>query len=341
MAWVTIRGHDSAREQILSAYVRGRMAHAYLFAGPQGVGKSLFATELAKALLCDHPPATLTACDECPSCAQVAAGTHPDAFTARKPEDKHELPVEVVQAFCGRLALKATRGPWKVGVIEDADDFNESSANCFLKTLEEPPPGSLLILLATTPDRQLPTILSRCQVVRFRSLPSEAVRAVLADHEVTDPSRADRLVRLAEGSPGRALALNDDALWTFRQSLATTLTATKPDPVGLASEWAKVVEEAGKESSAQRERASLVIRLVIDLLRTALRLSLGSSPGDLGPADAGPLRRLADRTTVDGIAELLDACTEADYLIERKVQLVLVIESLADRLCRPVEPVDG
>jgi DNA polymerase-3 subunit delta' len=103
MVWERIRGHDAARDQLLTAHGRGRLAHAYLFVGPPGVGKRLFAVELAKALLCDRPPAPLTACDACPSCAQVAAETHPDFFTVRTPEDKHELPVDAVREFCGKL----------------------------------------------------------------------------------------------------------------------------------------------------------------------------------------------------------------------------------------------
>src|SRR5947208_4805703 len=194
MVWDRIRGHDAARRQLLAAHTRGRLAHAFLFAGPPGAGKRLFATEFAKALLCDRPPAPLTACDRCPSCAQVAAGTHPDAFTARKPEDKHDLPVEVVREFCANLGRKPAKGVRKVGVIEDADDLNDESANCFLKTLEEPPPGAVLVLLASDSERQLPTILSRCQVVRFRPLGPDDLRAVLADHGVADPARADPLV---------------------------------------------------------------------------------------------------------------------------------------------------
>src|SRR5688572_32175181 len=110
MAWVWIRGHDAARDELLNAHRRGRLAHAYLFVGPPGVGKHLFATEFAKALLCDRPPAPLTACDKCPSCAQVSAGTHPDYFTARKPDDKHELPVAVIHDFCAHLGLKPSKG---------------------------------------------------------------------------------------------------------------------------------------------------------------------------------------------------------------------------------------
>lgn len=325
MAWERIRGHDAARRQLLAAHQRGRLAHAYLFVGPAGVGKRLFAKELTKALLCDRPPAPLSACDACPSCTQVEAGTHPDYFTVAKPEDKHELPIDSVRAFCGQLGLKPARGPRKVGLVEDADDFNEESANCFLKSLEEPPPGSVLILRATSTERQLPTILSRCQAVRFHPLSADDLRAVLAEQGVAD---VDKLIRLAGGSPGQALALNDEALWNFRETALSAITAARPDAASFAAAWAKFVDEAGKESAAQRARASLVVRLLIDMLQAALRLSLGEAGAD------ERLRPLAVRAGPERLADLLEACTEADYLIERKVQLVLVIESLADKLCR-------
>ncbi|MFO0849183.1 MAG: DNA polymerase III subunit delta' [Gemmataceae bacterium] len=330
MGWDRIRGHDAARQQLLSAFERGRLAHAYLFAGPPGVGKHLFATELAKALLCESPPALLTACDRCPACAQVAAGTHPDFFAARKPEDKHELPVEVMRAFCTQLGLKPARGSRKVGVVEDADEFNEESANCFLKTLEEPPPGSTLILLATTTERQLPTILSRCQVVRFRPLAPADLRAVLADHDVSDPARVEQLVRLANGSPGQALALADEGVWAFRQALVAALATAKPDPVGLAASAMRFVEEAGKDGAAQRPRASVFVRLAMDVLQAALRSAVG---GGIDGPDEAAVRRLAERYGPDRLADLLDACAEADRQIDRRVQLVLVVESLADRVC--------
>src|SRR5947207_10201823 len=196
MSWDRIRGHDAVRHTFQTAFARGRLGQAYLFVGPDGVGKRLFARELAKALLCDRPPAPLTACDHCPSCTQVEAGTHPDVFSVRTPEDKHDLPIDLMREFCARMALKPTRGGRKVGIVEDADDFNESSANSFLKTLEEPPPGSLLILLATSIDRQLPTILSRCQVVRFAPLGPADLSAVLAEQGVEDAAQRERLVRL-------------------------------------------------------------------------------------------------------------------------------------------------
>src|SRR5204862_1598144 len=126
---------------------------------------------------------------------------HPDFFPARRPEEAHEFPIELMRELCVAFSLKSARGHGKVVLIDDADDLNEESANCFLKTLEEPPPRSVLILIGSSPERQLPTIVSRCQVVRFAPLTDDLVRKVLSANEVTEPRLRGRLVRLSAGSP--------------------------------------------------------------------------------------------------------------------------------------------
>lgn len=335
MSWDRIRGHDGPRSQFAQAVTAGRLAHAYLFVGPEGVGKQQFATELAKTILCEQPPGPLLACDRCPSCIQVQARTHPDCFSVRRADDANELDVDTMREFCHRLALKSTRGNRKVGIVEDADDFNVNSANSFLKPLEEPPAGSLLILLATSLERQLPTILSRCQVVHFSPLIPEDVRAVLLANGVSDPARLDRLVRLSGGSPGRALALNDDAFWSFRQTLLETLISARPDSVALAASWVKFAEEAGKQGPAQRRRAVLAIQMLIELLRTALRVAFvaeASPSSDVIDPDAERLRPLAERVGPDQIADWLEACLEAERQIERYLQIGLVIEGMLGKL---------
>src|SRR5215212_431631 len=167
MSWERIKGHDAILAGFRRVVQRGRLAHAYLFVGPDGVGKKLFAVELAKAFLCERPRGELDACGECSSCSLVDADTHPDLTIARRPEDKHEFPVELMRSLLANFALKPARGKGRVVIVDGADDFNDESSNAFLKTLEEPPPGSLLILVGFSPDRQLATIVSRCQVVRF------------------------------------------------------------------------------------------------------------------------------------------------------------------------------
>src|SRR5262245_35749149 len=238
MSWQRVRGHDrwiGAFEQVAR---RGRLAHAYLFVGPPGIGKHLFAAELAKVLLCEGRAADLfAACDACPACLQVEAGTHPDFFTAVRPPESQEFPIDVVRELCRGLSLKPARGKGKLVVVDDADDLNEEAANCFLKTLEEPPPGAILIVIGTSEDRQLATIVSRCQVIRFRPLPDALVAELLHARGVENGKLIERLVGLSEGSPGRAQALADPALWDFRGSLVQGLSQPRPDAVGLAQQW--------------------------------------------------------------------------------------------------------
>jgi DNA polymerase-3 subunit delta' len=311
---------------------RGRLAHAYLFAGPPGVGKRLFADELAKALLCENRKDKLEACDECSSCLQCDAGTHPDFFAVSRPPDSLDLPIEVVRTLCASFALKSARGRGKIAILDDADDLNEAAANCFLKTLEEPPPGSVLILIGTSPDRQLTTIQSRCQVVRFQPLPEKTVSELLRQQGIEDKNLLQRLVRLSDGSPGQALALAEPALWDFRKKLLDGLTRPQADMVALAHEWTKFVEEAGKESAVQRQRAALVVRLLVEFLRDTLSVAVGGEPKLDDAEDVRMMRSLAERADPDKLLDLLERTLEADLQIDRRVQLVLILEGLLDAL---------
>ncbi|MGH7225813.1 MAG: DNA polymerase III subunit delta', partial [Gemmataceae bacterium] len=312
---------------------RGRLAHAYLFTGPAGVGKRLFAVELAKSLLCEKATeGSLQACDKCPSCVQVEAESHPDFFPAVRPAEALEFPIDLMRQLCQSFALKSARGRGKVVLIDDADDLNEESANCFLKTLEEPPPRSVLILIGSTPDRQLQTIVSRCQVIRFAPLSPERVEELLQGQGVEDSALRARLVRLSAGSPGMAMELADPALWDFRRGLLAGLTKTPIASVDLSRQWMAFVEEAGKESASQRRRAQLVLHLIVDFLDDALTVSMNGTPRRTDPDERGGLETVARRAGPDRLLEALERCLEADRQIDRRVQLVLSLEGLMDAL---------
>jgi DNA polymerase-3 subunit delta' len=331
VSWQHIRGHDFWVRSFADAIKRGRLAHAYLFAGPAGIGKKLFAFELAKTLLCESPKKPFVACDKCPSCLQVSAGTHPDVIFASRPEDKVDFPIDTMREVMEKLALKPARGGYKVAIIDDADDFNSESANCFLKTLEEPPPNSLLILIAADAERQLPTVLSRCQVVRFAPVPIPDVAAFLQEHEI-DAIKAERLARIGGGSPGQALELSDSDLWNFRKDFINELAKAKPDSVALAKKWLAFNEEAGTEGGMQRRRAALMLRLILEFLEDVLRASTGASLTDVDLEDHPAVEALARRLGTDRVVKLMDRSLDANYQIDRKVQLVLIIEALVDAL---------
>ncbi len=332
MSWQRVKGHDELVAAFARAVARGRLAHAYLFTGPPGVGKRLFAIELAKTLLCESPPAgRFDSCDRCPSCRLVEAGTHPDLFMVARNEEKHDVIIEDVRRLSKDLAMKPARGRRKIAILDDADDLNEASANCFLKTLEEPPPASLLILIGTSADRQLATIRSRCQVVPFSALAESTVHDLLAADEEFDGATATRMAALSDGSPGFARELADADLWSFRRELLDALADPKLESPKIAGRFMALVEQAGKESGQQRRRAALVVRLLVDGFRQALAQSVASGSVG-GDADAKAIARVAEKLGPDQLLGRLERCLEADMQIDRKVQLILVVEGLVDAL---------
>ncbi|MCI0640412.1 MAG: DNA polymerase III subunit delta' [Gemmataceae bacterium] len=343
MSWSAIQGHDGLVETFQRVVERGRLAHAYLFVGPEGVGKCLFAKELAKALLCEQSSKQrLVACDACAACALVEAGTHPDFYTLEKPEDANEIPIELMRDLCSRFSLKAARGGSKIAVLDGADFLNEASANCFLKTLEEPPPRSVFILLCTNSEIQFPTIRSRCQMVRFAPLAKDTLDRLLSDKGIEAGLRRN-LLHLAHGSPGQALALADPALWDFHKKLLEGLTRPKIDTIGLAKAFAEFAEDAGKEAALHRRRAALVLRLLIEGLTDALELSVEpkGSPATRGESledrERTILQALTGRADPDKILAVIERCLEAEVHIDRYVQVALVVEALLDAIGQLLE----
>jgi DNA polymerase-3 subunit delta' len=336
MSWSRILGHQRQIDGFRRIVASGRLAHAYLFVGPAGVGKRLFARELARALLCEAS-ADLQACDRCAACLLVEAGTHPDLFIVSRPEEKNELPVALMNELCRNWMLKTARGKGKVGILDDADDLNEESANCFLKTLEEPPPGSVFILVGSSSDRQLPTIKSRCQMIRFAPLDDELVRQLLQKQGIEDAGLLDRLVRVAGGSPGQALELADESLWQFRRTFLAGLGQPKVAALDLARNLSEYVEQAGKETALQRRRALSVLRLLMESFSDVLRIQLGAPLRSADPADLPHLESLARRVEPDKILALLERTLQSEPQIARYIQLSLVLEGLLDSMSQILE----
>ena len=290
MNWEKIRGAGEQVERFRRSIERGRLAHAYLFVGPEGIGKKLFARSLAQCLFCRRfEDAELQACGECSSCRQMLAGTHPDFFLVGCPEGKNVLPIEVFagskerrgkEGLCYDLSLRPMAGDRKIAVIDDASLMNAESANSLLKTLEEPPPRSLLILIATATDGILPTIRSRCQQVRFAALPEQDVADLLVELKLAEDRReAESVAALSGGSLAVAAQLLDSALRKLRESLYDSLASEELNSLSTAEKLIEGLEQLGGDTATQREGAGWLVRFAIEFYRrTSLELA-GDSHG--------------------------------------------------------------
>ncbi|HVX14011.1 MAG TPA: DNA polymerase III subunit [Pirellulales bacterium] len=348
MAWQGIEGHDDVVEQFRRSLARGRLASTYLFVGPQGVGKHTFALKFAQTLLCAERPAELLdPCGYCPACMQVLAGTHADLLTIGKPPDRSEIPVQLLigagdrrmrEGLCHDISLKPFMGGRRIAIIDDADHLNEEGANCLLKTLEEPPPKSVIILVSTSADRQLPTIRSRSQIIRFRHLECGVVAdLLLAEQVTTDREEAQRLANYSEGSLVRARALADPELWKFRGELLKGLAEPRPDSLRLAKAVVAFVDEAGKEAPPRRMRARQLVGFAADFYRhLARRLNRAEPPADRELAahvERAVATWPADDETAAACAE---RCLDALAHIDRNANQAVWIECWLDDLGRLV-----
>jgi DNA polymerase-3 subunit delta' len=182
------------------------------------------------------------------------------------------------EGFCYNLSRKPLPGSRKIGIIDDADMLNEEGANCLLKTLEEPPPRSLLILIGSHPCKQLPTIRSRCQIIRFRPLSTaNLIDLLLQDGCVENPEQAERLAAQSGGGLEGALVWADESLWPFRGQLLELLGQMPPDSEQLSKLVQKFIDEKSSPTE-RRKRLRLAMQLAEEFYRGLLYHLLGLDP---------------------------------------------------------------
>lgn len=219
--WPVI-GHEWAVAHLVRALAYGRVRHAYLITGPDQVGKTTLARAFAAALNCtgETPP-----CGQCRACTLIAKDSHPDVTIIAAEAGGNTLKIDQVRALQQALALRPYEARHRVAILRNFHQANPAAANALLKTLEEPAPGVVLILTATSAELLLPTIVSRCQPLHLRPLPLQTVYQALLQRGAA-PDQAQTLARLSGGRMGWAIrALADPALLALRREALTTLTA--------------------------------------------------------------------------------------------------------------------
>lgn len=259
----------------LRAMLRGGIPHALLLAGPSGVGKRTLADDVAAALLCRMDDPADRPCRTCRGCRALEHGNHPDLHVLGPTGAGQVIPIggreeRGVRDLVRELALMPVEGAVRVAIVGDADRMTEDAQAAFLKTLEEPPAGTVLILTATDEERLLPTIRSRVVRIRVAPVPRSEIEAMLADAGLAEPPLAARLARLAAGRPGDAVAM-----------------ARSPEAVTIRAEIARTLLDLVRATRADR------LRLGRDLLARAGALLAALRAGSVAAGDDGaPVRRI-------------------------------------------------
>lgn len=317
MPFDDIIGHERITGILQRTVEAKRIAHAYLFAGPEGCGKRKAAIALIQAVYCSDS----RGCGTCPSCTRVAAHQHPDLHILEP--DGAFLKIEQVRQLQRELSLRPYEAPFKSCIIEAADRFHQAAGNALLKTLEEPPGNALLILLTSNPENVLPTIRSRCQAITFRDLAEESVMRILTLQGI-EPESARLAASLSGGNPGRAMALCSDGALNGRRELVEQALSLSQNNV--AELFAR-----SERLAADKENLPELLDLLVTFLRDLLHLQSGSA--ELVNRDLEELvRQESMRRQPERIMEMIAQVMETKRALQRNVNARLAVDLMLMRL---------
>jgi DNA polymerase-3 subunit delta' len=329
-----IHGQDAAVATLRNALDRDRLAHAYLFVGPPGVGKKQAALALAQATLCASRPGV--GCGTCNDCVMLKARTHPDVLLVAPEAGKQSVTIEQVRDLQRLLSLRPVRGRKKVAVVEEAHLLTPAAQSALLKVVEEPPGDALLVLLTLNSATLSRPLLSRCQHVRFAALPAPVIETLLAQVHGKDNETAQVLALYSRGSIGRALVL-DPQLFTeerrYVEEELQKLSGASFTELSRFAEWlvANRVKksarnsEAAEEHTAGGDRLELVLSWYEEVFRYAV---LGAEGVARHQACLSAIAQMASRLGLEGTLRQLTIVYDTLQALGRNANRQLAVEDM-------------
>jgi DNA polymerase-3 subunit delta' len=320
MTFSRILGHGRQKDILRRALDSGRLAHAYLFEGPEGIGKRLMALALVRAVFCLEG----TGCGTCSACRKVDHHNHPDLHILEP--DGVSIKIEQIRAVQKDLSFRPLEASRKVCLIDGAEKMNPAAGNALLKTLEEPAGSTLLILLTPRPDAVLSTIRSRCQRLPFARLPQDEIRTVLRERLEIDDVQGHILAAMSEGSFKKALGKDRDLFLEKRREILRAITA-------LSAGSVIPLFDLAQELADDKDRLPEVLEIFQAFYRDLLLFQNGRREAELINVDLlDKIRRNASRETAPSLLRKLEAIASCRRHLERNVNRQLAVEILLMQL---------
>lgn len=321
MSW-GILGHEWAVELLKEHIARQVNRHAYLITGPQGVGRRTLGVRLAQALNCPQPLAPGVPCRTCRTCTQIERMQHPDLSVVQAEADGGVLKVDQIRELQHTLSLAPYEARFRVALLLRFEEANASAANALLKTLEEPPPQVVFVLTAESAERLMPTIVSRCEVLRLRPLSVQAAHQGLETVWGLQPERASLLAHLSGGRPGFALRLHQEAdrldqRQTWLDDQFRLLSAGRVERFSYAEGLAK-----------EKEYLRAVLLVWLSFWRDVMLRAGGASAPLANPDRAEEIERLAARFDLHTAYRTVSALERTYDLLDRNANPRLAVEVL-------------
>ncbi|HXG51465.1 MAG TPA: DNA polymerase III subunit delta' [candidate division Zixibacteria bacterium] len=318
MGFGEIIGHPTQIQSLTGALVRGRLHHAYVFVGPEGVGKRTVAVSLAKAIHCTVADGDF--CDHCVACVQIAKRNHPDVRFLELQPNRKEISIAQVRELERDLTYRSFTGKKKIAIIDPAGALNATAQNALLKTLEEPSGDTVMILIGKSPSDLLPTVRSRCLTVAFAALAKPVLADYLINREGKSPEDAEYLSALAAGSLGAARQLGAAGFLEKRRDWAEIVGGLR------GGDWRAAVA-AAERLAGGRDEALRVVRWLETWYRDMLVYAVSGEEGEIANRDL--LSHLRQRSArPEQILSLLSRTAEASRRLQRNLNYRMVLEDL-------------
>jgi len=320
-----VYGHDWAVDFLRKSLLHRRVRHAYLLTGTQSIGKSTLAHTFAMALNCTHEDETLRPCRECRSCHLVMSGNHPDLLYSETDAKSGALKIDAIREVTRLIALKPYDSRYRVALFHDFDRAQPRAQDALLKTLEEPPPHAVLILIAQSTGQIMPTIGSRCQNLHLRPAPTGIVKDVLLQ-EGADEDTAELLAGLSGGRIGWALdALQNDEVRAYRQEILDELSAIIN---GNRAARFDIAEQLGKIANKDKNALRYRLEWWLTFWRDALLLMENSPIQPCNQDRLAELQQLVQHSEPDAPHTALRATQTALRQLDTNANVRLLLEAL-------------